>query len=693
MKTETSTLKKTRRIEKYILGKQEDIMQIIEQNEIDDAARKMTEILQKAAPTAKERKAKIWFDAECYNMRKATIKALHRARQTQNSNELKEYAEKRKRYKALIKSKKTEHIENEGKMIAEEAEKDPFVATKTTKKQMPQEVNIKIWEQHFTKILSQNTPTSSPQTDDVRACQPISHAEVLKAIKRTQNKKAAGPDGIYYEHIKEAKDIIAKPLTGLYNRCLETGSIPQIWRKSLMKVLYKGKGDPEDPNNYRGVALENTMFKILTKILTDRLTTTVDSLIPENQFGFRPQRSTIQAITALLEAIEEALRHPRGKYHVVFIDYSKAFDLLDRSIITTKLKEIVGEENTTTRLIGDILKNNKIIIKDTVSESEEITQTNGVLQGDPLSPLLFNITTADLAKTMEKHTGVQLIMYADDMTIGGKNIEELQEASTTLENWARQNKLQINKNKTQLMTFRKGGRKGKNDEIKFNGEHIKSVKQYKYLGLTLQSTSTTFTAHITEKCTAAIKAIYTIRNLQLLSLETAMKIFHAKICPILLYGIEITWEKLSKQNLRKMEQVKARYLKLALGLPKNTQSRLTYELCKENFLIEELRYQLPSTKNSEEVIKERKQKREEIWEEFYSTDAMTDRTWTGPNRKLRHTITRLATHGFHHKICKNERFHEANDACVCKHCDKKCSRYHITICKNLTTSITEYSRE
>ena len=173
-----------------------------------------------------------------------------------------------------------------------------------------------------------------------------------------------------------------------------------------MKLLYKGKGDPEDPNNYRGVALENTMFKILTKILTDRLTTTVDSLIPENQFGFRPHRSTIQAITALLEAIEEALRHPRGKYHVVFIDYSKAFDLLDRSIITTKLREIVGEENTTTRLIGDMLKNNKIIIKDAVSESEEITQTNGVLQGDPLSPLLFNITTAQTWPKQCKNTQV-----------------------------------------------------------------------------------------------------------------------------------------------------------------------------------------------------------------------------------------------------------------------------------------------
>ena len=316
-----------------------------------------------------------------------------------------------------------------------------------------------------------------------------------------------------------------------------------------------------------------------------------------------------------------------------------------------------------------------------------------MLQGDPISPLLLNVATADLEKKMEKHKEVQLLMYADDMTIGGKNIKDLQEAFNDLVRWTRENKFNINKNKTELMTFRKGGKPCKDEEIKLNGENLKIVKQYKYLGLTLQTTGITFTSHITEKCTSAIKTMYTMQHLQRYSLETAMKIFRSKIIPILTYGIEIIWENISKQQLRKMEQVKARYLKLILGLPKNTPSRLTYVLCREITLLQELRYDLPYTRNSEHVILERKEKNDRIWKEFYSTDAMVDRTWTQPNRELRHVVTRLATHGFHHKVCKNQRYHEANVTCVCKFCEQECDRYHITICKKKTKSITEYSNE
>ena len=198
----------------------------------------------------------------------------------------------------------------------------------------PQEVPMKIWQQHFKTILNQ----SLPKKEEVRNNPPITCAEIENVLKNTKNKKAAGPDGIYYERLKEAKDVIIEPLMELYNKCLDVGTILDIWRNSQIKVLYKGKGDPADPNAYRGIALEDTMFKLPTKILSDRLRTIVDPLIPENQFGFRPQRSATQAIATLLAATEEALRLPGGKFHIIFIDYSKAFDLLDRNLVIRKLR-------------------------------------------------------------------------------------------------------------------------------------------------------------------------------------------------------------------------------------------------------------------------------------------------------------------------------------------------------------------
>ena len=63
-----------------------------------------------------------------------------------------------------------------------------------------------------------------------------------------------------------------------------------------MKVLYKGKGNTNDPNAYRGIALECAAFKLLTSLLTKRLYKQMVDNIPIEQFGFRKGQSTVQAV-------------------------------------------------------------------------------------------------------------------------------------------------------------------------------------------------------------------------------------------------------------------------------------------------------------------------------------------------------------------------------------------------------------
>ena len=80
----------------------------------------------------------------------------------------------------------------------------------------------------------------------------------------------------------------------LYNNCIKLGKIPEAWRTSVIKIIPKGKGDTSNQDSYRGIALENSAFKIFSKILTKQITTMVDKYIPECQFGLRKGRSTIQ---------------------------------------------------------------------------------------------------------------------------------------------------------------------------------------------------------------------------------------------------------------------------------------------------------------------------------------------------------------------------------------------------------------
>ena len=72
---------------------------------------------------------------------------------------------------------------------------------------------------------------------------------------------------------------------------------------------------------------------------------------------------------------------------------------------------------------------------------------------------------------------------------------------------------------------------------------------------------------------------------------------------------------------------------------------------------------------------------------------MIDKNWKKANQEQRQVVTIFAIHGFHHKLCKNKKFHNPTADYECGLCEKKSERYHIVNCENRTKTITEYSKE
>jgi hypothetical protein len=183
-----------------------------------------------------------------------------------------------------------------------------------------------------------------------------------------------------------------------------------------------------------------------------------------------------------------------------------------------------------------------------------------------------------------------------------------------------------------------------------------------------------FTLHLNGRLNAASKALNDIKHLNKLSLTTAIRLFQLKVNPVATYGLENIWVHLKKRQLERLEKLKATFLKRAVCLSKYTPSRLVYELTREVPCVEELRLEslLPATPAYVELLQELQVKKAKIWEEFYTTDSMINREWTQGGYELRHVMTRLSVHGFHHRLCQAKSFHEPGPECVCIRCGNNC---------------------
>jgi hypothetical protein len=351
----------------------------------------------------------------------------------------------------------------------------------------------------------------------------------------------------------------------------------------------------------------------------------LDPVLPEEQFGYRPRRSTSLAAGSLLQHIRTELVKPRGKLYAVFVDYSKVFNMVNRELTINKLEGLIGRTKLTT-LIFNILVDNQIQIDDGIGKSQWLIQTNGVLQGDPLSPILFNALTHDVGAKIKEGTDTVMYMYADDMALVSETIPDLQKAVDLISIWAQTNEIKINEETTELVVFRKGGILAESERIKCNGKHLHRANHFKYLGLTIQTTGKSFRIHLRSRMVAAVRTMKDIKNLKLIALGTARQLFRLKVEPTLTYGLEFIWEYLTCKQLLELEKMKARYTKRVLGVSQHTRSRLVYELAKETFFVEDLKIflMLPMTTDNKDALRELNDKND-IWEDFYTTEAMTNR--------------------------------------------------------------------
>jgi hypothetical protein len=417
----------------------------------------------------------------------------------------------------------------------------------------------------------------------------ITKEEIEKCITNLKNSKTPSPfDNILNEYIKSTKHLLMPVYCKLFNYILETGFIPQSWLNGIIIPIFKNKGDPKDPSNYRPITILSCLSKLFTSILNNRLTKFLNenNILDENQAGFRKGYSCSDHIFTLHSLIE-LMKKKKQKLYCAFIDFSQAFDKVWRTGLWHKLikQNITGKFLT---LVQNMYSNIKSSISLNGNISEPFISEIGVRQGENLSPLLFSLFLNDLQTHMhlQGSNGIELtnpedltlwlklliLLYADDTVIISDSKTDFQNSLNIFHDYCENWHLKINLSKTKIIIF--GARQLQNFHFTLGIHPIDITDRYHYLGITLSSNGSFLNArkHLAEQATKAMHLLYIRANNAELPIDLILKLFDHTVLPILTYGSEI----FGFENIDILERVHNNFLRKITKARKSTPISFLY---------------------------------------------------------------------------------------------------------------------
>ena len=397
----------------------------------------------------------------------------------------------------------------------------------------------------------------------------ITACEVRLAIKQMKKGKAPGPDNITLDLIRNAGEPIHVRLARLFNECLKKSKTPEEWNKAILILLYKN-GDPRDMNNQRPISLLNVIYKIFTKVITNRITDKLDENQPREQAGFRRGYSTIDHLQTVNQIIEKTNEY-KIPLVVALVDYTKAFDSVETEEVMSALEE-QGVDQIYINVLRHIYDHATSFIR-LHKDSEPFQLERGVRQGDTCSPKLF---TACLERAFRQlnwsEKGIKIdgeylshLRFADDIIIFASTKEELQQMLTELNEASKSVGLLMNSRKTKAMSNKYI--ENADEILEIENQQIEEVEQYIYLGQRISLHDASKESEIKRRITLGWQAFGRASSVfknKKIPIILKRKVYDKCILPTVTYGAE-TWNLTKKLSL-KLRTMQRAHEKIMLDL-------------------------------------------------------------------------------------------------------------------------------
>ena len=327
--------------------------------------------------------------------------------------------------------------------------------------------------------------------------------------------KAAGIDNLSGKLLKDAANILAKPISEICNLSIKYSVFPTDCQIAKLKPLFK-KGSTTLPKNYRPISLLPLISKIFEKVVHDQTQAFLDEnkILDKFESGFRRNFSADSCLSYLSNKIASGFESGLHTGMIV-IDLQKASDTIDHEILINKL-ELLGFPKNLILWFKSYLSIRKFKVNLNKTFSEPGKLLCEVPQGSILGPLLFLLYINDMPQAVK----CELLLYADDTCLifqhnDIKEIEiQLNKKFSLISNWFVDNKLSIHfgedETKSILFSSKRKVKKASSLNVQYKDIKIKQYVKVTYLGCILDETISgeSMATHVINRVNSRLRFLY-----------------------------------------------------------------------------------------------------------------------------------------------------------------------------------------
>ncbi|GKV19934.1 hypothetical protein SLEP1_g30130 [Rubroshorea leprosula] len=293
---------------------------------------------------------------------------------------------------------------------------------------------------------------------------PFNEEEVKRAVWSCEGSKAPGPDGFNFNLIRQIWDVIKGDMMGFVDEFHKNGRLVRGSNCSFIVLLPKVT-NPQKIEEFRPISLIGVMYKVIAKLLANRISSVLDNIIGECQMAFIKGRQIVDNIVIANETIDAAKRNKIASF-VLKVDFEKAYDKVCWKFLDYMMSRM-GFDSKWRRWISECLKTAETSILLNGSATRQVKINRGLRQGDPLSPYLFLLVAEGLNGIISSainhglFEGINIgnrgmiishLQFADDSILFGKAMEgNIWAAKSIMRIFELASGLKINIQKSQLL--------------------------------------------------------------------------------------------------------------------------------------------------------------------------------------------------------------------------------------------------